>query len=226
MREVIVDTETTGLSYKGGDRIIEVGAIELINHIATGNNLHFYCSTDKTIGEDAQKIHGLTNAFLHKHPKFSEQSTQFLNFIKSDTLVIHNAEFDLGFLNNELMLSGKKTIQNKIVDTLVLARKKLSTRMVSLDNLCKRFSVDISERKQHNALLDCQLLSEVYIELLGGRQTNLGLDNAPETNYDLETSNSPYNKDIYKIQISKEETKQHKEFVLRLKGSLWDKIDY
>ena len=124
MREIVLDTETTGLNYMGGDRIIEVGCVELINHIPTGKNLQFYCSTDRKIGEDAIKIHGLTNEFLNKYLAFKDHLNNFFNFIKNDNLIIHNAEFDVGFINNELKLIGAKLITNRIIDTMLLARKK------------------------------------------------------------------------------------------------------
>ena len=123
MREIVLDTETTGLNYKEGDRIIEVGCVELINHIPSGKNLQFYCSTDRKISEDAVRIHGLTNEFLSKHPPLNEQLKNFFEFIKNDTLIIHNAEFDVGFINNELKLIGAKSITNEIIDTMLLARK-------------------------------------------------------------------------------------------------------
>ena len=173
MREIVLDTETTGLNYKGGDRIIEVGCVELTNHIPTGKNLQFYCSTDRKIGEDVIKIHGLTNEFLSKHPTFKENSKNFFDFIKNDPLIIHNADFDVGFVNNELKLIGAKPITNNIVDTMLLARKKLNTRTTNLDYLCRRFSIDLHSRKLHGALLDCHLLAGVYLELLGGKQTSL-----------------------------------------------------
>ena len=181
MREVVIDTETTGLNYKTGDRIIEIGCVELINHIPTGNNLQFYCSTEKKIDEEAVKVHGLTNNFLKNYPSFKKQSNQFLKFIGDDTLIIHNADFDIGFINNELELIGANPINNKIVDTLLLARKKLNTRVANLDYLCRKFSIDLSARTTHGALLDCQLLAGVYIELLGGKQTALDFLNPLKT---------------------------------------------
>ena len=184
MREIVLDTETTGLDYKRGDRIIEVACVELINHVATDKHLQFYCSTDKTVTDEAIKIHGLSNSFLGKFPKFHENAERLLNFIKGDTLIIHNADFDLGFINNELKMAGIKTIKNKFIDTVLLARKTLNTRTANLDYLCRRFSIDLSSRKLHGALLDCRLLSEVYLELLGGRQTTLilkdSLNNEPD----------------------------------------------
>ena len=226
MREIVLDTETTGLNYAGGDRIIEVGCVELRNHIPTGKNLQFYCSTSRKIGEDAKKIHGLTNEFLNKHLAFKEHLNNFFDFIKNDTLIIHNAEFDVGFLNNELKLIGAKCITNKIIDTMLLARKKLNTRITNLDHLCRRFSIDLSSRKLHGALLDCHLLAEVYLELLGGKQTSLNLpefkkNNTNPTNKPLANKNN-----ISKIKLTKEEVQSHKEFVGSIKNALWHKLDY
>ena len=162
MREVVVDIETTGLDYKRGDRIIEVACVELINHITTNNHLQFYCSTDRTIDENTQKIHGLSNDFLNKFPTFAEQTSKLINFIKTDTLIIHNADFDLGFINHEIKLLGLTPLKNKFIDTVVLARKKLNTRLANLDYLCRQYSIDLSAREFHGALLDCQLLSRVF----------------------------------------------------------------
>ena len=226
MREVVIDTETTGLNYKTGDRIIEVGCVELINHVPTGNNLQFYCSTKKIIDEEAVKIHGLTNNFLNNHPTFKEQSDNFLNFIGDDILIIHNANFDIGFINNELKLIGANPINNKVVDTLLLARKKLNTRIANLDFLCRKFSIDISARTTHGAILDCQLLAEVYIELIGGKQTTLKFIEHDNNTTITNNKNSINTKDITKITISEKEIKSHKDFVKNLKNPLWKKLNY
>ena len=226
MREIVLDTETTGLNYMRGDRIIEVGCVELINHIPTGKNIQFYCSTDKKIGEDAIKIHGLTNEFLNKHSPFKEHLKNFFDFIKNDTLIIHNAEFDVGFINNELKLIGAKPITNRIIDTMLLARKKLNTRITNLDHLCRRFSIDLSSRKLHGALLDCNLLAGVYLELLGGKQTSLNLSEFKKNNI-RPTNNTPANNNnINKVKLTKEEAQSHKEFVKGIKNALWHKLDY
>ena len=226
MREIVVDTETTGLSYKNGDQIIEIACIELINHVASGAYLQFYCSVDKTVGDEALKVHGLSNNFLNKFPNFGSQVNKFLKFIKDDTLVIHNAEFDIGFINNELQLSNIGPLKNKAIDTVLLARKTLNTRIVNLDSLCKKFSIDLSHRKFHGALLDCQLLSEVYLELLGGRQTSMDLiktnEKAKKTKQiDYKTKNK-----IHEVEISTNEINEHKNFVADLSNALWHKVDY
>ena len=226
MREIILDTETTGLDFKSGDRIIEVACVELANHIETGSILQFYCSTEKTINEGANKIHGLTNEFLNKHPTFKQQSGKLLDFIKNDTLIIHNADFDIGFVNNELKLAGSQPIKNKVVDTVKLARKILNTKIANLDYLCKRLSIDLSKRTYHGALLDCRLLAGVYLELLGGKQTILDLDN--KTTNEIKNTDKKvykYNK-IYKINLSVNDIKEHKEFIADLKNALWHKVKY
>ena len=226
MREIVLDTETTGLDYKLGDRVIEVGCVELVNHISTGNNLQFYCSVDKEIKDDAKYVHGLTNEFLNQHPTFKEQVGGFLEFIKQDTLIIHNSEFDIGFINNELKLIGINKLKNRVIDTISLARKTLDTRIANLDYLCKRFSIDLGARTFHGALLDCQLLAEVYLELLGGRQTSLDL--AVTTNLNVNTHRNSLKKKhtIYKVKITEENIQEHKDFIADLKNALWHKVNY
>ena len=226
MREIILDIETTGLNFRTGDRVIEVGCLELFNHVPSGNYLQFYCSTDKKIKEDTIRIHGLTNEFLNKHSTFKEQSNKFLDFIKNDTLIIHNADFDVGFINNELKLIGTKPIKNRIIDTMLLARKKLNTRIVNLNYLCRRFSIDLSSRKLHGAFLDCQLLAEVYLELLGGKQTTFNLSNSKKNNKNQTKYHKINKNDINKVKISKEEIQSHKELVKGIKNALWHKLDY
>ena len=226
MREIVVDVETTGLDYTKGDKIIEVACVELINHIATDNYLQFYCSTDRVVDEKTEKIHGLSNSFLNKFPTFATQVQKLINFIKTDTLIIHNANFDIGFINHELKLLGLTPLQNKYIDTVLLARKKLNSRIANLDYLCRRFSIDLGARKFHGALLDCQLLSGVYLELLGGRQTNLELAKPPNNKADTEDKKIIKKNKVHQTSISFEEIRQHKDFVANLKNSLWHKIDY
>ncbi len=226
MREIVLDTETTGLNYMEGDRIIEVGCVELINYVPTGKNLQFYCSTDRKIEEGAVRIHGLTNEFLNKHPHFKRHLKNFFDFIRNDTLVIHNAEFDMGFLNNELKLIGAKPITNRIIDTMLLARKKLNTRTTNLNYLCRRFSIDLSSRKLHGALLDCHLLAMVYLELLGGKQTSLNLSEFNKKNTSPINRPAANNNNINKVKPTKEEIQSHKELVKGIKNALWHKLDY
>ena len=226
MREIVIDIETTGLDCRGGDKIIEVACVELINHISTDNYLQFYCSTDKIINEESKNIHGLSNNFLNKFPTFAEQVQKFISFIQTDTLIIHNADFDLGFINHEMKLLGLHPVQNKFIDTVLLARKKLNTRIANLDYLCRRFSIDLSSRKLHGALLDCQLLSKVYIELLGGLQTSLDLARSFNDTNNPKDKKIIKNSKIHKIQISPEEIKQHKKLISSLYAPLWHKIEY
>ena len=226
MREIVLDTETTGLNYKAGDRIIEVGCVELINHVSTTNNLQFYCSTNKTIDESATKIHGLTNAFLNEYPPFKEHVKKFLAFIGNDPLIIHNAEFDLGFINNELMLLGIEPLKNKIIDTVSFARKKLNTRIANLDYLCRRFQIDLSERDLHGALLDSQLLAEVYLELMGGKQISMNL-NITKENKNLPSKNNIKKTYLFsRVVLNDKDTLLHKSLVKGIKDSLWKKFDY
>ena len=226
MREIVLDTETTGLNYKAGDRIIEVGCVELINHVSTTNNLQFYCSTNKIIDESAIKIHGLTNAFLNEYPPFKEYVKKFLAFIGNDPLIIHNAEFDLGFINNELMLLGIEPLKNKIIDTVSFARKKLNTRIANLDYLCRRFQIDLSERDLHGALLDSQLLAEVYLELMGGKQISMNL-NITKENKNLPSKNNIKKTYLFsRVVLNDKDILLHKSLVKGIKDSLWKKFDY
>ncbi len=226
MREIVLDTETTGLNYRAGDRVIEVGCVELINHIPTGKNLQFYCSTDRKIGENAVKIHGLTNEFLNNHLVFKEHLKNFYDFIQNDTLIIHNAEFDLSFINNELKLIGAKPITNRVIDTMSLARNKLNTRITNLDYLCRRFSIDLSSRKLHGALLDCNLLAGVYLELLGGKQTSFNLLEFEKNNTSPTKNSRANNNNINKVELTNEEIQSHEEFVKSIKNTLWHKLEY
>ncbi len=226
MREIILDTETTGLNFHQGDQIIEVGCVELINHIPTGNNLQFYCSAKKTISPEAEKVHGLTNKFLSKHKTFAEQAPGLLNFIKEDTLIIHNADFDVGFINHELKEAGLEKIKNKVIDTVLLARKKLNTRIANLDYLCRRFSIDLSARKIHGAILDCQLLSEVYLELIGGKQTKLELHKNQQEVIKTKDKTTSISKEIHKITLTDKDIVSHKDLTKKIKNSLWEKLDY
>ena len=226
MREIVLDTETTGLSYRSGDRVTEVGCTELLNHIPTEKNLQFYCSVNKAVSQDAIRISGLTNEFLSKHPPFEENVDMFLDFIKHDTLIIHNAEFDIGFINNELNLLRRPPLKNKVIDTVSLARKTLNTRIANLDYLCRRFSIDLTERNLHGALLDTKLLAEVYLELIGGKQISMNLNSANKSIDIKEKKNKPINFNFLKINTNENDILQHKTMVKKIKKSLWEKIDY
>ena len=226
MREVVIDTETTGLSYKKGDRVIEVGCVELINHVATNKSLQFYCKVDKEISESAQRITGITNKFLSDKENFSTHCDDFLKFIASDRLVIHNADFDIGFINNELSLIGRPTLSNPVVDTVSLARTVLNTRVANLDYLCRRFKVDLSERDLHGALLDSRLLAEVYLELKGGKQFSMNLSKTNKTKTMDKKTTEDKTKNITKLIPAVEDTALHKKMINQIKQPVWKKYNY
>ena len=212
MKEIVLDTETTGISTKDGHRLVEIGCIELDDLIPTKNKFHFYLNPERKVSEKAFEIHGYTDEFLSEQKKFKEIAGEFLDFISNKRLIIHNAEFDLGHLNNELMLIGKNKIQNQIIDTLVLARDKFPGSSISLDALCKRYSIDNSKREKHNAVIDCELLSKVYINLLDQREPSLNLSAEKEDENEIVKSTSVkyFNKII---KPSENELKLHKDFL-------------
>ena len=211
MKEVVLDTETTGISVKDGHRIVEIGCIELDNLIPTKNKFHCYLNPERKVSEQALKIHGYNDEFLSKQKKFNEINDEFLEFIKNKRLIIHNAEFDLAHLNNELQLLGKDKIDNEIVDTLVLAREKFPGSQISLDALCKRFRIDNSRRVTHTALIDCDLLAKIYINLIDQKEPTL---NFQETNNQKQKSNEEYSFYFKKIvKPSEVELKKHKEYL-------------
>ena len=182
MKEIVLDTETTGISIKEGHRIVEIGCIELENLIPTKNIFHCYLNPERKVSEKALEVHGYTDEFLSNQKKFSEVGNEFLNFIEDKRLIIHNAEFDLAHLNNELSMFGKKKISNQIIDTLTLARDKFPGSPVSLDALCKRYRIDNSKRTQHTALIDCDLLAKVYINLIDQKEPTLNFQNQDQEN--------------------------------------------
>ena len=208
MKEIVLDTETTGLSIKDGHRIVEIGCIELENIIPTKNKFHYYLNPERKVSEKALQIHGYTDNFLSQQRKFVEIAQEFLEFIKGKRLIIHNAEFDLGHLNNELNLLGKNKINNEIVDTLAIARDKFPGSSLSLDALCKRFRIDNSNRTQHTALIDCDLLSKVYINLIDQKEPKLNFQNNDNENLELNNSRVIYFKKV--VVLSKDEIKKHK----------------
>ena len=213
MKEVILDTETTCLSVKEGHRIVEIGCIELNDLIPTQNRFHCYLNPERKVSEKALEVHGYTDEFLSSQKKFSEVVEEFLNFIENKRLVIHNAEFDLSHLNNELALLGKKKLNREnTVDTLSLARDKFPGSPISLDALCKRYRVDNSKRTQHSALVDCDLLAKVYINLLDQKEPTLNFKN--EDNEKAIISSNAINQYYKKvIKPSEEELKLHKEYL-------------
>ena len=211
MKEVVLDTETTGLLVKDGHRIVEIGCIELENLIPTKNKFHCYLNPERQVSEKAFKVHGYNDDFLSQQRKFVEIGNEFLEFIKDKRLIIHNAEFDLGHLNNELELLGKKKINNEIVDTLTLARDKFPGSPSSLDALCKRFRIDNSKRNKHTALIDCDLLAKVYINLIDQKEPKLDLQNSDNIKEETNNSNVAYFKKV--VLPSKDEIKRHKEYL-------------
>ncbi len=212
MKEIILDTETTGLSFKEGHRIVEIGCIELENLIPTKNIFHCYLNPERKVSESALKVHGYTDDFLSNKKKFIEIADDFLNFIKGKKIVIHNAEFDIGHLNNELSLINKKVISKEnVVDTLEIARNKYPGSSISLDALCKRFRIDNSKREKHTALIDCDLLSKVYINLIGQKEPAFQFLNDNKEHKKIENSENFYSKII--INPSKEEINLHKKFL-------------
>ena len=211
MKEVILDTETTGISIKDGHRIVEIECIELDNLIPTNNKFHYYLNPERKVSEKALEVHGYTDEFLAKQKKFNEIGEQFLEFIKDKKLIIHNAEFDLGHLNNELSILGKRKISNEVVDTLTLARDKFPGSPVSLDALCKRYRVDNSKRTQHTALIDCDLLAKVYINLIDQKEPSLNFKNQDDDIDDNKNLNISYYKKV--IMPTDSEIKKHKEYL-------------
>ena len=211
MKEIVLDTETTGISYKEGHRIVEIGCIEMENLIPTKNNFHCYLNPERKVSENAFKVHGYSDEFLSKQKKFKEVCDDFLNFIKNKRLIIHNAEFDIGHLNNELSILGKDEIKNELIDTLVLARDKYPGSSANLDALCKRFKIDNSKRVKHSALIDCELLAKVYINIIDQKEPTLDFQ---VQNLDQKEKNS-LNVSYYKkvIKPTKEEIKLHEQYL-------------
>ena len=198
MREVVLDTETTGISVKDGHRLVEIACVELDNLIPTKNRFHCYLNPERKVSEKALEVHGYTDEFLATQKKFLEVVEKFLDFIKNKRLIIHNADFDLSHLNNELAILGKKKLDNEIVDTLILARDKFPGSPVSLDALCKRYRIDNSQRIQHTALVDCDLLAKVYINLIDQKEPLLNFQNQEDQINDKKNLDVPYCKKIVK----------------------------
>ena len=211
MKEVILDTETTGISIKDGHRIVEIGCIELDNLIPTNNKFHYYLNPERKVSEKALEVHGYTDEFLAKQKKFNEIGDQFLEFIKDKRLIIHNAEFDLGHLNNELCILGKRKINNEVLDTLILARDKFPGSPASLDALCKRYRIDNSKRTQHTALIDCDLLAKVYINLIDQKEPSLNFQSQEDDINKDKNLNISYYKKI--VVPTDSEIKKHKEYL-------------
>jgi len=212
MKEIILDTETTGISVREGHRIVEIACLELENLIPTGNKFHYCINPERKVSDKAFQIHGYTDEFLSNQKKFFEIKEEFLNFIKNKKLIIHNAEFDIAHLNNELSLSGGDKILNEVIDTLALARDKFPGSQVSLDALCKRFRIDNSKRTKHNALLDCALLVKVYINLIDQREPTLNFQkNIEQYDDQKDDTNLSYFKKV--VMLTKEDILKHKNYL-------------
>ena len=211
MKEIVLDTETTGISVKEGHRIVEIGCIELENLIPTKNKFHYYLNPERKVWEKAFEVHGYSDKFLSKQKKFNEIAGEFLEFIKNKRLIIHNAEFDLAHLNNELSLLGEKNLKNEIIDTLILARNKYPGSPGSLDALCKRYRIDNSRRTKHTALIDCDLLAKVYVNLIDQKEPTLNLQNSDQELSKNINSNFDYFKKV--VKPSDEEISNHKNYL-------------
>ena len=211
MKEVVLDTETTGISVRDGHKIVEIGCIELENLVPTKKTFHCYLNPETKVSEKALEVHGYTDDFLSKQIKFVEIADKFLDFINGKRLVFHNAEFDLSHLNNELNLIGKSKIKNEVVDTLALARDKFPGSPINLDALCKRYSIDNTKRTKHTALIDCDLLAKVYINLLDQKEPRLDFKNSENSAQDKSDKNILYFKKV--ITPSEDELKKHKEYL-------------
>ena len=215
MKEIVLDTETTGISVKDGHRIVEIGCIELENLIPTKNRFHCYLNPERKVSEKALEVHGYSDSFLSEKKKFREIVDDFLKFIKDKRLIIHNAEFDLSHLNNELKIIGKNKIDNEVVDTVVLARNKFPGSQNSLDALCKRYRIDNSKRVQHTALIDCDLLAKVYINLIDQKEPTLNFKNKEEDVLKLN-----FEKVVYSTKVIKPSSDELKNHQIYLKTSL------
>jgi len=211
MKEIILDTETTGLSVKDGHRIVEIGCIELDDLIPTKKTFHCYLNPERKVSEKALEVHGYTDEFLSSKKKFKEIVEEFLNFIDGKRLIIHNAEFDLSHLNNELKIIGKKKIDNEIIDTLILARDKFPGSSTSLDALCKRYRIDNSKRTQHTALIDCDLLSKVYINLIDQKEPTLNFNNESKNRIEFSDTKVLYYKKV--IKLTDKEKQNHSKYL-------------
>jgi DNA polymerase-3 subunit epsilon len=228
VREIVFDTETTGLNPAGGDRMVEIGCIEMINRVETGRHFHAYFNPQRAMPSEAEAVHGLSNLFLSAQPLFEEKVEELIEFIADSPLVAHNASFDFGFLNNELQLCGRPIICfSRMVDTLVLARTRHPGAKHSLDALCTRFGVDRSLRVKHGALLDAQLLAQVYVELTGGRQIGLGLV-ADTSATEILVSGPTVTVREPRVPrphfASSEELERHRAFIARMVNPLWERF--
>ncbi|MEC9185252.1 MAG: DNA polymerase III subunit epsilon [Pseudomonadota bacterium] len=223
MREIVLDTETTGLDPKSGDRLVEIGCVELDNHLPTGRTYHQYVNPERDMPDEAFRVHGLSEVFLAKHPVFADIADAFLEFIGDADLVIHNASFDLGFINAELQRLGRASVENhRAIDTVQIARGKYPGAQVSLDALCRRFEIDLSARTKHGALLDAELLADVYLELVGGRQPGFELASQRRrfASQTLETREKPA-RPARPHAPSEAESTAHQSFLEKITDPIW-----
>jgi DNA polymerase III subunit epsilon len=222
MREIVLDTETTGLDPLVGHRVIEIGCVELINHLATGKTFQTYLDPERDVPAEAAAVSGLTTEFVKGKPKFAERVDEFLAFVGDSPIIAHNASFDLGFINSELMLVGRAKISSdRTIDTVTLARRKFPGAPASLDALCRRFNIDLSGRVKHGALLDSQLLAQVYLELIGGREPGLLLNTAPGARPDLRPTVHREPRAVRPHAATAEELAAHKSFITKIKNAIW-----
>ena len=233
-RELVLDTETTGLDYEAGHRIVEIGIVELENHLPTGGCFHYYLNPERESDKRAKEVHGLSREFLNDKPKFADIAKEFIEYISDSKIIIHNAEFDVGFLNTELTRCNMKKLNaDKIIDTLILAKKKFLGQSVSLDSLCRKYNIDLTGREIHGAIKDAKLLAAVYLELIGGRQSRLDFEVITEdanTVDDQLFSLDHYNKKINSkskkhMEINQVDYNLHLSKVLTIKNSIWKKIN-
>ena len=234
-RELVLDTETTGLDYENGHRIVEIGIVELENHLPTGNDFHYYLNPERESDKRAQAIHGLSRKFLSDKPKFSEIAEEFIDYISDSKIIIHNASFDVGFINAELIRCNMRELSNdNVIDTIVLAKKKFIGQSVSLDTLCRKYNIDLTERNIHGALKDAKLLAAVYLELIGGRQARLDFETKTDMIKSSEENHLLNLDEIYKkesikqinhININEEDHKLHLKSIQTISNSIWKKIN-
>ena len=226
MRQIVLDTETTGLRPSEGHRVIEIAAIEIVDYLPTGNTYQQYINPQRDVPESSFKVHGLSYEFLKDKPLFENVINKFLEFVGNDPIIAHNVDFDIGFLNYELNTCGKESLKNEKIDTVSIAREKFPGQSVSLDALCKRFAIDNTQREKHSATVDTELLARVYIELMDARELSLDLNNS------VEVKNSPVTFNTEKIKnrnlpsrLSEKEKELHQSFIQTLgKNSIWNKI--
>ena len=234
IRELVLDTETTGLDHENGHRIVEIGVVELENHLPTGNNFHYYLNPERDSDKRALEIHGLSREFLNDQPRFSDIAEEFVKYLSNSKIIIHNASFDVGFINAELVRCNLKELnEDVIIDTLILAKKKFLGQSVSLDSLCRKYSIDLRGRDVHGALKDAKLLASVYLELIGGRQSKLDF-NIASNNINFGEESHLFNLDEYyketdkkKVihsKINEEDHKLHLETIQTINNCIWKKI--